>query len=354
MKMTHYVVKIVAPTMGGLQRLGSARTFRRRQRDGSGEAQSSRDYRVVRLRFSRAHLLFAITLALVAFGAVAGSYVWTIERAAVSAGALRSYATDQHARLRTLAAHASQLDGELRSLQRQNDAIERMIEGKRGPLGDTPSKRADSTSARARARAEGGDRSQVFHAGDDFGSVAARIERLRAGSMRVRNQSARLRRLALHVLNVRKLQDLARVRVLAAIPSLNPAGDGVAIRSPFGWRADPWPEFHAGVDLDVDYGDAVRAAAAGTVIAAGDGGDGYGIKVDIDHGNGYHTWYAHLSRAGVRPGQRVAKGQHIALVGSSGESTGPHLHYQVMLDGRAVDPSAYLDGIPAPVLGAIK
>ncbi len=323
MRATHYFVKIVAPK-------------------GS---------RGLRLRFSRAHLLFGLALAFVAFAAVAGSYAWTIERAAASDGALRTLTADQHVRLRSLAAHASQLDGELRSLQRQNQAIESLIEGKRRL---TRSVGRAQRHGHADARARDVDRPEAYRASDDFATIAARIERLRAGSMRVQYASARLRRLALHIVNVRELQQLARVRVLAAIPSLNPAGDGVAIRSPFGWRADPWPEFHAGVDLDVDYGDNVRAAAAGTVVAAADAGDGYGIKVDIDHGNGYHTWYAHLSRADVQAGQRVAKGQHIALVGSTGESTGPHLHYQVMLDGKAVDPSPYLAGIPAPVLASIR
>jgi murein DD-endopeptidase MepM/ murein hydrolase activator NlpD len=157
----------------------------------------------------------------------------------------------------------------------------------------------------------------------------------------------------LRVLNMRRLEDLARARVLAAIPSVNPAGAGVGIRSPFGWRVDPWPEFHQGVDLDADYGDPVRAAAAGTVVAAAYDG-GYGNKVDIDHGNGYHTWYCHLSRIDVQPGQYVMKAEHIALVGSTGESTGPHLHYQVMLDGHAVDPTPYLNGVPEEVLARLK
>ncbi|MDP9110748.1 MAG: M23 family metallopeptidase, partial [Candidatus Eremiobacteraeota bacterium] len=106
------------------------------------------------------------------------------------------------------------------------------------------------------------------------------------------------------------------------------------------------------VDLGANYGEIVRASAAGTIASAGWDG-GYGIKVDVDHGNGYHSWYAHLSRVDVQVGQHVFKGQNIALVGSTGFSTGPHLHYQVMLNGIAVDPAPYLDGVPAKVMASL-
>jgi murein DD-endopeptidase MepM/ murein hydrolase activator NlpD len=186
-----------------------------------------------------------------------------------------------------------------------------------------------------------------------FAAVAARVESLRAEWLRVRSDGDRLRRAALRVMNLDRLEDLARAHVLAAIPSVNPGGPGVGIRSGYGWRIDPWPEFHRGVDLDVDYGDPVRAAAAGTVVEAGYDG-GYGYKIDLDHGNGYHTWYCHLSRIDVRLGQYVRKAEHIALVGSSGVSTGPHLHYQIMLDGKDVDPAPYLNGVPDRVLASLR
>jgi len=298
-------------------------------------------HRVVRLQFSRAHLAFALGLSLAAFVAVAGSYAWVLHHDEARVGELRSLTSSQRLRLHSIDAQASALGGEVRTLERQHAEIERLI-GRGHGVGKHP------TLSHARAPRPAA-RPQAYRPDDDFATVAARIERLRANSTRMQIANVGLRRLVLHLINVRRLQELARVRVLAAIPSLNPAGDGVAIRSPFGWRADPWPEFHQGVDLDVDYGDNVRAAAEGTVAAAGYDG-GFGIKVDVDHGNGYHTWYAHLSRADVTPGQRVRKGQHIALVGSTGESTGPHLHYQVMLDGKAVDPTPYLEGVPGTVL----
>ena len=274
------------------------------------------------------------------FAASGASYVSALRSAEARDAQLRSMTQQQDAQLQKLGAQAAELGSELHALQHQNDEIKSMVGG--GPAHVTP----------ARSPAPRDDR-QSFRTGDDYAAVAARIEHLRADSSHVRREGALLRRVALRVLNVRRLEDIARARVLAAIPSINPAGNDVGIRSPYGWRVDPWPEFHQGVDLDVDYGHDVRAAAAGTVVAAGYEG-GYGIKVDLDHGNGYHTWYCHLSRADVEPGQYVRKSQHIALVGSTGLSTGPHLHYQVMLDGVAIDPTPYLAGVPKHVLASVR
>jgi murein DD-endopeptidase MepM/ murein hydrolase activator NlpD len=156
--------------------------------------------------------------------------------------------------------------------------------------------------------------------------------------------------LANRVLNLRRLASIARARTIAAIPSLNPVAG--AVNAGFGWRTVPFPEFHKGLDLGADYGTPVHAAAAGTIASAGWAGE-FGIRVDIDHGNGYHTWYCHLSRIAVSAGQAVEKGETIAAVGSTGESTGPHLHYQVMHDGVAIDPEPYLRGVPANVMATL-
>ncbi len=304
-------------------------------------------YRVFRLEFARRHIVFAAVLLALVTGSSAGYYVWTIHHAQSRVDELRLLTDDQRERLEKIDAQAAELDEELRGLQQQNDQIRKMI-GAKG------AKRAPATPALAPAVSGGDVKDDRQSLRDDsFARVADRIARLRADSALVRTDGDVLRNVTLRVLNMRRLEDLARARVLAAIPSVNPAGAGVGIRSPFGWRVDPWPEFHQGVDLDADYGDPVRAAAAGTVVeAAYDGG--YGNKVDIDHGNGYHTWYCHLSRIDVHPGQYVMKAEHIALVGSTGESTGPHLHYQVMLDGHAVDPTPYLTGVPGEVLARLK
>jgi murein DD-endopeptidase MepM/ murein hydrolase activator NlpD len=111
--------------------------------------------------------------------------------------------------------------------------------------------------------------------------------------------------------------------------------------SGFGWRRDPFSgaqRFHAGIDLKAAYGAEVPAAASGTVSFAGEQG-GYGLTVMVDHPNGTQTRYAHLSSLAVKPGEEVAKGSLVGRVGSSGRSTGPHLHFEVLVAGRAVDPA---------------
>jgi murein DD-endopeptidase MepM/ murein hydrolase activator NlpD len=172
---------------------------------------------------------------------------------------------------------------------------------------------------------------------------------VRASKRRL-SDSPTFNRLARRVLNLRRLALLARQRMIAALPSLNPV-DG-SISAAYGWRVSPWPEFHRGLDLAANYGTPVHAAADGVVRSAGWDG-GFGNKVDVDHENGYHTWYAHLSRFAVSPGEHVRKGETIAYVGATGEATGPHLHYQVMLGGQAIDPYPYLNGIPAKVLATL-
>ncbi|MFQ4144120.1 murein hydrolase activator EnvC family protein [Chlorogloeopsis sp. ULAP02] len=114
--------------------------------------------------------------------------------------------------------------------------------------------------------------------------------------------------------------------------------------SPFGWRIHPilgYRRFHAGLDFAASYGSTIRAADSGTVIFAGWYG-GYGRAVIINHGNGITTLYGHSSELYVTEGQSVQREQAIATVGSTGLSTGPHLHFEVRKNGTPVDPMAYL------------
>ena len=110
------------------------------------------------------------------------------------------------------------------------------------------------------------------------------------------------------------------------------------ITSPFGWR---WGRMHEGIDLGAAYGTPIAAAASGVVIYAGWEG-GYGNLVVIDHGGGLATAYGHQSRIAVSVGQSVSQGETIGYVGSTGHSTGPHLHFEVRVNGQAVDPLGYL------------
>ncbi|WP_370881822.1 M23 family metallopeptidase [Catenuloplanes nepalensis] len=104
-----------------------------------------------------------------------------------------------------------------------------------------------------------------------------------------------------------------------------------------------WGRLHAGIDLAAASGTRVRAAGVGAVVTAGSNYGGYGLSVLIDHGNGFYTHYAHLSRVSVEPGDRVAPGQTVGAEGSTGNSTGPHLHFEVH-DGmwNQVDPAAWM------------
>jgi murein DD-endopeptidase MepM/ murein hydrolase activator NlpD len=111
-------------------------------------------------------------------------------------------------------------------------------------------------------------------------------------------------------------------------------------RNPFGGRGY---EYHEGQDIDAAYGTPVQVAATGRVVIAG-WQRGYGNVVYVDHGSGLSTRYGHLSEIDVTVGQAVTRGQTIGLVGSTGRSTGPHLHYEVRINNQPVDPKPYLPG----------
>jgi murein DD-endopeptidase MepM/ murein hydrolase activator NlpD len=131
---------------------------------------------------------------------------------------------------------------------------------------------------------------------------------------------------------------------LAAVPVRKPVFGEIDMSSPFGTRMDPFvkgPAIHTGIDMRGDVGDPVRATATGTVTTAGWNG-GYGKMVEIDHGNGLSTRYGHLSAIDVTLGQKVRIGQIVGKIGSTGRSTGPHLHYETRVDGDAVNPEKFL------------
>jgi murein DD-endopeptidase MepM/ murein hydrolase activator NlpD len=128
-----------------------------------------------------------------------------------------------------------------------------------------------------------------------------------------------------------------------AFPSRAPI-PGVVISSGFGRRIDPFTRQlaqHAGIDYPAWYGTSILASAGGRVRRAGPYG-AYGRTVEIDHGDGLVTRYGHASRILVRVGDLVLPGQPIASVGSTGRSTGPHLHFEVLRDGTQVHPRLYL------------
>ncbi len=135
----------------------------------------------------------------------------------------------------------------------------------------------------------------------------------------------------------------ARRDASSNIPSIWPVAG--LLRSGFGVRGNPFGgssrEFHKGQDISAPMGTPVIATADGTVIIAG-WLRGYGWVVYIDHGNGLSTRYGHLSRIDVEVGRTIRRGEQLGLVGSTGRSTGPHLHYEVLINGQATNPIPYL------------
>ncbi len=139
-------------------------------------------------------------------------------------------------------------------------------------------------------------------------------------------------------------QDRERMlRMLESIPSIWPASG--ALSSGFGMRIHPiygYEKYHSGIDISALYGSPIYSTAYGRVTYAGYY-SGYGNTVMVDHGNGMQTLYGHCSSIDVQEGQMVRKGQIVARIGSTGLSTGPHVHYEVQLAGAPTDPEPYLE-----------
>jgi murein DD-endopeptidase MepM/ murein hydrolase activator NlpD len=148
----------------------------------------------------------------------------------------------------------------------------------------------------------------------------------------------------LYRINISRAQVERLNRTLALVPYRKPVVGDVEFSSGFGVRSDPFlgrPAMHTGLDFRAGMGDPVRATAAGKVVSAGWSG-GYGQMVEIDHGNGLSTRYGHLSKILAKVGEAIKIGQMVGEVGSTGRSTGPHLHYETRIDGDAVDPQKFL------------
>jgi murein DD-endopeptidase MepM/ murein hydrolase activator NlpD len=283
---------------------------------------------VHRFHIRRRHIVAALgAVALVVLGTL-GFAAAEVIRARIELSHVQAQAAAQQASLRQIDHQTDSLRKQLQRVQKQNTEIRQLI--------GAPAPPAHKTS---------------WIRGHSLHDVAARVSALSAAGLAVSHDSDSMRSLAMHVLNVRHIRDLARAQMIAAIPSIDPV-DGAPVIGCYCYRTYPDVEFHPGVDISADYGDTVRATAAGVVVANGYDG-GYGIKIDIDHGNGYHTWYAHLERVLVPVGSHVYKGQPIGLAGATGFATGPHVHYQIMYAGAPVDPTPYLHGVPAHVLASL-
>lgn len=152
-------------------------------------------------------------------------------------------------------------------------------------------------------------------------------------------------------INKKKVEEYRR-ELASRTPSIAPC-EG-ELTSDFGNRIHPvygYGRFHGGCDFTTPHGTPIKATAAGTVVHS-DWLGGYGKVIEIDHGNGLKTLYAHCSELEVSKGTKVEKGQMIAKVGTTGLSSGPHCHYEVRRGEKRIDPKAFLENVPTKQLAA--
>jgi murein DD-endopeptidase MepM/ murein hydrolase activator NlpD len=138
--------------------------------------------------------------------------------------------------------------------------------------------------------------------------------------------------------SINKRGNLPKIRNSGSLKFASPLDRTTVVTSPYGPR---WKNMHEGVDLDADRGNNIVAVEDGVVVKAGKG-NGYGKMVKIQHGDGYTTLYAHMSRLKVRTGERVKKGEVIGKAGNTGTSSGVHLHFEILKNGQPVDPQQYI------------
>ena len=252
---------------------------------------------------------------------------------------LRTVNMTQQEQLTQLAKKANELQDEMEKVSEIEQELRQMA-------GAAPAEETQDVSAQA---ATSGEPLPVNPSGESFDGqggpwIEPNVRHVNNALDNIRNRLAYSRA---NLENVREaLKEQQRVigyhnQLSAALPSIWPSSGEVS--SPFGLR---WggSDFHPGIDIANDYGVPIVATAAGTVTAAGWNSGGYGNMVDIDHGNGIWTRYGHAEAVVVTVGETVQKGQLIAYMGSTGFSTGPHVHYEVHVNGELVNPILYLGG----------
>ena len=282
---------------------------------------------VHRLEFTSWQVLAGIATLVAVIAGLAGGYGLRMHWAAENVKQLQAVSAHQADELGRIDRQAQALGAELQRIQHQNQQIRRLVGADRAP------RDAAQPAAQAASKPE----QHAAAAPLEAASVAARLGRLQSASERARTEEERLRRIALRVLNVRRIEELAQAQLIASIPSINPV-PGTEIASPFGWRVDPWPRISPGRRPG-------RRLTATPVHAAAAGDRRLGRLGRRLRDQGRHRprqRLPHLVRTPfarrVRAGEHVRKGEPIAYVGATGEATGPHLHYQVMLDGDPIDP----------------
>lgn len=292
---------------------------------------------VRRMRISRRLLQFgvvtvAILLVASIVGAANSAYLWEqshqndqLRAENVALRARIENLDDQVQDLGEVVGEMKQFDAKLRALTMVSDPVRNLAIG---PIGETGMVEQDA------AEKEASNLRRDLLAGSSAGPaelVGTRLERVDAEARVV---GKRVQELSVYLEGQRS--------ILASTPSRRPAQGYVT--STYGMRVDPFtglPQMHSGVDFSNNIGTRVTASGDGTVIYTGVLG-AYGNIVEIDHGNGLVTKYAHLSKLEVKTGEKVNRGQVIGLMGNSGRSTGPHLHYEIRLRGVPQDPERFL------------
>jgi len=232
--------------------------------------------------------------------------------------------------------HLDQISGRLEQIHHKDNELHRLV------LGMDP---IDSTvwEAGVGGHERYASLMQFPHSGEMMAQTKKRVGQLeRQMEMQARSLDS-----------IERMAELKEEK-LASIPSIKPVRvdllkRDVTLMSGFGIRVHPVhkvPKMHTGLDFTCPTGTAIQATGNGVVTSIKKSATGYGLHVEIDHGFGYQTLYAHMSKAYVKMGEHVLKGQQIGLVGSTGTSTAPHCHYEVRYNGSPVDPIHYcLDGL---------
>ena len=309
---------------------------------------------IYKLEMSHRHLAIIVACAVVVAGSMVTFQIGSVKAANAQVHKLQVADAQQRQQLIAFSKQTKDMMSRLKALQRNEREIRKLTSMVSAPKKKpaVASAKPSPTVGRPGVSAPISLWTRVrswLSGGSDNGSVTFATESAELAVLNFQLNDALANSRALEAkaaaaVEARRQADLARQRYLDGIPSIWPT-DGY-VSSGFGYRSYPDSEFHPGLDIVNDYGSPVYATAAGVVEeATWDGGFGY--KIVIDHGNGYETWYAHNSRLLVSAGDTVRKGDVIAHVGSTGFATGPHCHYQIMLWGHPIDPTPYLDGVPA-------
>ncbi|MBB6735015.1 M23 family metallopeptidase [Cohnella zeiphila] len=253
---------------------------------------------------------------------------------------------DKNDSIESLQTQVAGLSEQTKSIQQKVDEVNQLENQVKGMVG---LQEADSSKGGAKdlttygGTVEDGDPSDGGMGGEDLPVTNEEINALaRNTADQLLTLAPVLDELANRLKQTKTDVDQARKR-LRITPTIWPT-DNRRITSLFGVRTDPFTgkaRFHAGLDIAGHVGDPIFAAADG-VVALSEKDSAEGNNIIIDHGNGIRTWYMHMSKLIATVGQKVAKGEQIGELGSTGRSTGPHLHYEVLVAGEPVDPRAYL------------